>query len=90
MPTLEQTIEAQRAASLAHRLRLGLGEYKPITGTQVLYNVPVEWRDDDGKLQRRDCATVHVDRAMVVLYVGTTGRGIVRRLGCPGLKIDGK
>lgn len=51
MPTLEQTIEAQRAASLAHRLRLGLGEYKPITGAQVLYNVPVEWLDDDGKVR---------------------------------------
>lgn len=38
-----------------------------------------------------DCATVHVDRSMCLLYVnGGNGRGIVRRLGCPGLKIDGK
>jgi hypothetical protein len=90
MPTLQETIDAQRAASLAHRLRLGLGEYRPITGTQVLYNVPVEWRDNDGRLRRCDCATVHVDRAIAILYVGNAVQGIVRKLGCPGLKIDGK
>lgn len=91
MPTLQETIDTQRAAALAHRLRLGLGEYLPITGPQVLYNVPVEWRDDLGRLQSDDCATVHVDRNMAILYVnGNGGRGIVRKLGCKGLKIDGK
>ena len=84
-------IEDRRVAALAHRLRLGLGEYQPITGTQVLYNVPVEWRNDKGEKCSDDCATVHVERAIVFLYVaGGNGRGIVRRLGCPGLKIDGK
>jgi hypothetical protein len=91
MPTLAETIEEQRAAALAHRLRLGLGEYRPILGTQVLYNVPVEWRDTEGRKQSDDCATVHVNGSMVVLYVnGGNGRGIVRRLGSKGLKIDGK
>ncbi len=90
MPTLAETIETQRAEILAHRLRLGLGEYRPILGTQVLYNVPVEWRDESGKKQACDCATVHVDRSMAVLYVANGVCGIVRRLGSKGLKIDGK
>lgn len=90
MPTLQETIDAQRAASLAHRLRLGLGEYRPITGTQVLYNVPVEWRDSERRPQKYDCATVHVDHSMAILYVGNSTGSIVRRLGCAGLKIDGR
>jgi hypothetical protein len=91
MLTLQETIDTQRAAALAHRLRLGLGEYSALVSTQVLYNVPVEWLDTDGKRQSDDCATVHVDKSMVVLHVnGGNGRGIVRRLGCKGLKIDGK
>jgi hypothetical protein len=91
MPTLEDTIELQRAAALAHRLRLGLGEYQPINGTEVLSFVSVEWRDDRGIRQTDDCAVVHVHGNMACLYVnGNNGRGIVRRLGCPGLKIDGK
>jgi hypothetical protein len=89
--TLAETIDNQRAASLAHRLRLGLGEYQPINGTEVLSFVPVEWRDDRGVLQKDGCAVVHVFNSMACLYVnGNNGRGIVRRLGCPGLKIDGK
>ena len=91
MLTLQETIDTQRAEALAHRLRLGLGEFSALVGTQVLYNVPVEWRDTEGRKQSDDCATVHVDRNMVVLYVnGGNGRGIVRKLGCKGLKIDGK
>lgn len=90
MPTLEETIDAQRTAAVAHRLRLGLGEYRPITGAQVLYNVPVEWRDSEGRPQKCDCATVHVDRSIAILYVANGTGGIVRRLGSPGLKIDGK
>ena len=90
MSTLEETIDAQRAAALAHRLRLGLGEYRPITGAQVLYNVPVEWRDSEGRPQKCDCATVHVDRSIAILHVANGTGGIVRRLGSPGLKIDGK
>ena len=91
MPTLAETIETQRASALAHRLRLGLGEYSALVSTQVLYNVPVEWRDMEGRKQSDDCATVHVDRNMAVLYVsGGNGRGIVRRLGSKDLKIDGK
>ena len=91
MPTLQETIDLQRSLALAHRLRLGLGEYSALVGTQVLYSVPVEWRDDKGQLQADDCATVHVDRSMCVLYVsGNGGRGIVRKLGCKGLRIDGK
>ena len=91
MPTLQETIDLQRSLALAHRLRLGLGEYSALVGTQVLYNVPVEWRDDKGQLQSDDCATVHVNGLMAALYVnGGNGRGIVRRLGSKGLKIDGK
>lgn len=88
LPSIEQVAESQRQAALSHRLRLGLGEYRPITGTQVLYMVPVEWRDDKGEMQKTDCATVHVDRMMCIIYPGMGS--IVRRLGCPGLKIDGK
>ena len=91
MLTLAETIEQQRAAVLAHRSRLGIGEYSALVGCVVLYNVPVEWRDSEGRKCSDDCSTVHVDRNMVVLYVnGGNGRGIVRRLGSAGLKIDGK
>ena len=91
MPTLMEVVEQQRAAALAHRLRLGLGIYCAEFGAQVLYDVPVEWRDSKGRKRSDDCATVRVNGYTALIFVSNSdGTGIVRRLGCSGLKIDGK
>lgn len=89
MPTLMEVVEQQRAAALAHRARLGVGEYSALAGAIVWHNCRVDYRDDIGTAHQIDGATVHIGRSTVAVWPGGVS-SFVRRLGAPGFKIDGK
>ena len=95
MRALHDVLMDQHKAIQSHRERLGIGEYKPINGTVVLYNVTVETRDTEtGEPLTIAANAVHIERSQVVIWYGPVIDGrrafIVRRLGAPGLRIDGK